>query len=82
MSLAPDRHKYRNASLTPALLGISPHTTRQEALELLKYGLERQWTEFQRRMVLDKGNEIEALARPIVELLIGEELPPKRFVIG
>ena len=82
MSLAPDRDLFRNASDVAAALGISPYEKRAELLHRIKYGLEKDWSEWQQKMLLDKGNGIEALARPIAEALLGHPLPPRRFTSG
>jgi hypothetical protein len=81
MSLAPDRDKYRNASDAPAMLGISPYTTRQELLDRIKYGVQKNITPAVQD-IFDAGHRIEALARPIAETLLGHPLQPKRFTNG
>ena len=81
MSLAPDRHKFQNASEAPAMLGISPYITRVELLHAKKYGVWPTTTAWTQR-IYDKGHENERLARPIAEALVGHPLPPKRFTKG
>ena len=79
--LSADRGQFWNASDVPAALGISPYTTRQELLNRLKYGVCKPVTSHTEK-IWAEGHEIEALARPIAERLIGDLLPPKRVTLG
>lgn len=69
------RANHFNASDAPAMLGISPYKTRSELLRELSTG---QTTDVdpatQRRF--DDGHRFEALARPLAEKIIGEDLYP------
>jgi len=74
-----DWHQHRtahyNASEAAAMLGVSPHKTRDELLREKATGLvpEVDATTQQR---FDQGHHFEALARPVAENIIGEDLYP------
>lgn len=70
------RGRYRAASEAPAMMGASNKISRQELLRLKASGGEREFSEWVRRELLEKGHEIEAKARPIAEGIIGEDLYP------
>lgn len=75
------RRKFRNASDTPAMLGISPYKTRDQFIREMKTGVEEEVSAFQQRR-FDKGHRFEALARGLAEQIIGEELFPVVGTIG
>ena len=65
----------RNASEAPAMMGVSPYKSRTALIRDKATGITEEITpEMQRRF--DLGHATEALARPLVEALIGEELYP------
>lgn len=70
------RLQHHGASEAAAMLGISPTTRRTELLKAKHTGLPREFSQFVQERVLDKGHEVEALARPIVEEIIGDDLFP------
>jgi putative phage-type endonuclease len=70
------RLQHYGASEAAAMLGISPNTSRTELLHAKHTGIAKEFSEFVQTHVLDKGHEVEALARPIVEELIGDDLFP------
>jgi len=70
------RLEHEGSSEAAAMLGKSPYTTRTELLTVKKLGIAKEFSDFVQSRVLDKGHAIEALARPIVEARIGEELYP------
>ena len=75
----PEWHAYRanhfNASDAPAMLGLSPYKSRSELLHELATGqVKAVDTGTQRRF--DDGHRFEALARPLAEKIIGEDLYP------
>ncbi|WP_085600363.1 MULTISPECIES: YqaJ viral recombinase family protein [unclassified Pseudomonas] len=72
------RAQYRTASEAPAMMGASKYQTRTELLTLKKTGIAPEVTQAQQH-IFDKGHATEAMARPLVEDMIGEELYP---VIG
>lgn len=77
---SPEWHQFRlehdGASEAAAMLGLSPKVKRTELLRMKKTGLAKEFSDWVQRNVLDYGHEVEALARPLVEAIIGEELYP------
>jgi putative phage-type endonuclease len=76
---SPEWHAHRathlNASDAPAMLGCSPYMTRTQLLHRLHTGLAAEVDPATQRR-FDDGHRFEALARPIAEKLIGEDLYP------
>ena len=75
----PEWHEFRakhlNASDAPAMMGESPYKTRDALLREKATGVVAEVSsETQRRF--DDGHRFEALARPLAEKIIGEELYP------
>lgn len=75
----PEWHAHRanhfNASDAPAMMGVSPYETRTELLNRLKTGITPEVSpELQRRF--DDGHRFEALARPVLEERLKQELYP------
>jgi len=68
------RLNYYNASDAAAMLGLSIYESRNDFLKRLAFG-GKDVNKFQ-QMIFDKGHEYEALARPLAEKIIGEELFP------
>jgi predicted phage-related endonuclease len=64
------------ASEAPIVMGVSPYVKRDELLHMKATGTDREFSDWFQRNVLDKGHEIEALARPMAELEIGEDIYP------
>lgn len=75
------RAEYFTASEAPAMLGVSKYQTRTELLQLKKTGLAPEVDAAQQRL-FDNGHATEALARPIIERLIGEDLYPVVGTLG
>jgi putative phage-type endonuclease len=75
----PEWHAYRaekfNASDAPAMLGLSKYKTRTELLNERKTGLTAD-VDSATQKLFDNGHKFEALARPLAEEIIGEELSP------
>lgn len=69
------RAQYRTASEAPAMMGASRYQSRTDLLIAKKTGFTPDVTPSQ-QLVFDKGHAAEALARPLAEALIGEELYP------
>lgn len=69
------RAQYRTASEAPAMMGASKYQSRTELLSMKKTGIVPEVTAQQQR-IFDRGHDAEALARPIVEARIGEDLFP------
>lgn len=70
------RLDHDNASEAAAVLGLSKTTTRNELLHAKHTGLGKEFSSWVQRNVLDYGHEVEALVRPLVEAIIGEDLYP------
>lgn len=75
---SPEWHQHRlthfGASEAATMLGISPNIKRSELLRMKHTGLAREFSDWLQKNVLDKGHEVEDLARPHIEALIGEDL--------
>jgi len=69
------RAAHFNASETAAMLGISPYKTRDELLREKATGLAPE-VDAATQQRFDEGHRFEALARPLADVLIGEELYP------
>ena len=69
------RARFRTASEAPAMMGASKYQTRTDLLAAKKTGITPDITPSQ-QFIFDKGHATEALARPLTEALIGEELYP------
>lgn len=69
------RAKHFTASEAPAMMGSSKYQTRTDLLTMKKTGITPEVTQAQ-QYIFDKGHATEALARPLVEDMIGEELYP------
>lgn len=76
---SPEWHAHRathfNASDAPAMMGCSPYKTRTELLHELHTGI-AQAVDAATQRRFDEGHRIEALARPLAEKIIGEDLYP------
>lgn len=72
---AAHRARHYNASEAAAMLGLSPYKTRAELLREKATGITPEVDAATQRR-FDRGHEIEALARPIAERIIGSELYP------
>ena len=69
------RAQFWNASDAPAMMGCSPYMTRTELLTRMKTGISAEVDAATQRR-FDDGHRFEALARPLAEKIIGEELYP------
>lgn len=69
------RTQHFNASDSPAMMGVSPYKTRSQLLHELATGLTADVDSGTQRR-FDDGHRAEALARPLAEKIIGEELYP------
>lgn len=70
------RAQHFNAADAAAMLGESPNESRQQLMHRLHTGMEREFGEFVEENILADGHRTEALARPLAEEIIGEELYP------
>lgn len=69
------RANYHTASEAPAMMGVSKYQTRTDLLAQKKTGITPDVT-LSQQFIFDKGHATEALARPLTEALIDEELYP------
>ena len=76
---SPAWHAHRashfNASDAPAMMGLSPHKTRSQLIHELATGITPEIDPATQRR-FDDGHRFEALARPIAEKILGEDLYP------
>ena len=70
------RAKHFTASEASAMMGASKNTSRSELLRMKATGTEKEFSDWVQKNLLDEGHRIEALARPIAEQIIGEDLYP------
>lgn len=69
------RAKTNNGSDAPAMLGISPYKTRAALVQERATGIAPEVTPEQQR-IFDRGHAIEALARPLAEEILNDDLSP------
>jgi predicted phage-related endonuclease len=73
-------HEFRlnhfGASEAAAMLGVSKKTTRNELLRMKATGNAKEFSNYVQKNIFDYGHEVEALARPLVEAMIDDELYP------
>lgn len=76
----PEWHAFRaehhGASEAAAMLGVSTKVKRSELLHMKATGTPQEFSDWVQRNILNYGHEAEALARPIVERIVGEDLYP------
>lgn len=74
---SPEWHAHRavchNASDAPAMMGVSPYKTRAELLRERRSGFAAE-VDARTQQRFDDGHRYEALARPLAERIIGEDL--------
>jgi len=70
------RLEHFGASEAAAMLGLSKKVKRTELLHMKHTGIAKEYSDWLQKNVLDKGHEVEALARPIVEKMIDDDLYP------
>ena len=70
------RAGFRTASEAPAVMAASSKIKRDELLSIKAGFSEREYSEWVQKNLFDKGHESEAMARPIAERIIGEDLYP------
>lgn len=76
------RSKHFNASDAPAMKNDSPYVKRNELIHALKTGDTKDFSEFEKKYILEKGHRFEALARPLAETILDEDLSPQVGVNG
>jgi predicted phage-related endonuclease len=69
------RKKFKNGSDAPAMLGLSKYKTRTQLLDEMVTGIYPEVDEATQKR-FDDGHTFEALARPLAEAIIDDELSP------
>jgi len=70
------RLTHHGASEAAAMLGLSKNTTRSELMHMKHTGTPKEFSDWVQKNILDHGHEVEAMARPIIEERIGDDLYP------
>ena len=70
------RKTTRNASDYPSAQGLSKKLSRSDLVREAATGIAREFSPYVEEKILPNGHRIEALARPIAEEIIVEELFP------
>ncbi|WP_338678964.1 YqaJ viral recombinase family protein [Janthinobacterium sp. TB1-E2] len=76
------RFDHHGASEAAAMLGLSKKVTRSELVRMKATGLAKEFSDWAQENILDYGHEVEALARPFAERIIGDELYPATLSLG
>ncbi|MDN2676756.1 YqaJ viral recombinase family protein [Janthinobacterium sp. SUN033] len=76
------RFDHHGASEAAAMLGLSKKVTRSELVRMKATGLAKEFSDWVQENILDYGHEVEALARPFAERIIGDELYPATLSLG
>jgi len=83
---SPEWHQFRlehdGASEAAAMLGLSKKTKRSELIRMKATGIGKEFSDWVQANILDYGHEVEALARPLVEAIIDDELYPVTCSLG
>ncbi|QKY09544.1 YqaJ viral recombinase family protein [Janthinobacterium lividum] len=76
------RFDHHGASEAAAMLGLSKKVTRSELVRMKATGLAKEFSDWVQENILDYGHEVEALARPFAERVIGDDLYPATLSLG
>jgi predicted phage-related endonuclease len=76
------RLEHFGASEAAAMLGLSKKVKRSELLRAKHTGIAKEFSDWVQANILDNGHRVEAMARPIAEEIIGEELFPATYYDG
>ncbi|MDQ1921692.1 YqaJ viral recombinase family protein [Massilia pseudoviolaceinigra] len=76
------RFDHRGASEAAAMLGLSKNVTRSDLVRMKATGLAKEFSDWVQENILDHGHEVEAMARPFAEKIIGDELYPATLSLG
>ncbi|WP_295991714.1 YqaJ viral recombinase family protein [Rugamonas sp.] len=76
------RFNHHGASEAAAMLGLSKKVTRTDLVRMKATGLAKEFSEWVQANILDYGHEVEALARPFAEKIIGDDLYPVTSSLG
>lgn len=70
------RRNTRNASDAPVMMGASKNISRRTFERLCATGMEREFSDYVKNRILEKGHEVEPKLRALAESIIGQELYP------
>lgn len=76
------RFDHHGASEAAAMLGLSKKVNRSELVRMKATGLAKEFSDWVQENILDYGHEVEALARPFAERIIGDDLYPATLSLG
>jgi predicted phage-related endonuclease len=76
------RAGHYGASEAAAMLGVSTKVKRNELLHAKKTGTPQEFSDWVQTNILDYGHEVERLARPLAEEIVGESLYPLTYSFG
>lgn len=76
------RLEHFGASEAAAMLGLSSKVKRTELLHMKHTGTPQEFSDWVQKNILDYGHEVEALARPVIEEMLGEDLYPVTYSLG
>ena len=76
------RLEHDGASEAAAALGLSKKVKRSELIRMKATGLGKEFTAWVQENILDYGHQVEAMARPLVEKIIGDDLYPVTCSLG
>ena len=76
------RLNHNGASEAAAMLGLSPKVTRTQLLHAKHTGLPKEFAAWVQENILDHGHAVEAMARPLVEAFIEDDLYPVTCSLG
>lgn len=76
------RFNHHGASEAAAMLGLSKKVTRSELVRMKATGLAKEFSDWVQENILDHGHEVEALARPLAERILGDDLYPATLSLG
>lgn len=71
------RRKYpRTASMAGAMMGVSTNTSRDELIQMLAIGSEKEISDYVQNVIFEKGHQVEKKSRPIAQSIVGRGLYP------
>lgn len=76
------RLEHHGASEAPAMMGLKKGLTRNELLAAKHTGNPKEYSAFLLERIFPNGHKVEALARPIAEEILGEDLFAETYSMG
>lgn len=70
------RLEHDGASEAAAMLGLSKKVSRSELLRMKSTGIAKEFSAWVQENILDYGHEVEAIARPVIEAQMDDDLYP------